>query len=98
MTLLASRERTRQILRGIHTDLARSDPQLAGLFAMFTLLTRGEKLPAAEKLKAGPGRMLARLRRAIGLDRPVAQWRIWPCLIMLLAVMLPLLPIVVRVA
>ena len=88
MNLLASRKRTRRILRGIETELARSDPRLAGLFTMFARLTRDEQLPAAEKLKAGPARMLARLRRAIDLDRPLPRWHIWPCLTLLLAMLL----------
>ena len=97
MNLLASR-RTWRILRGMETDLARFDPWLAELFTMFTRLTRDEQLPATEKLKAGPARMLASLKRAIGLDRPVVQSRIWPCLVLLLAVIVPLSPILARFA
>jgi len=88
MNQLASRRQTWRILRGIETGLARSDPQLAGLFRMFTRLTRDEQLPAAEKLKAGPAHVLARLRQTIDLDRPLPRWHIWPCLTLLLALLL----------
>ena len=96
MNQLASRRRIWRILRGIETDLARSDPRLAGLFTMFTWLTRDEHLPAGEKLKVSPARMLARLRRTFCLDRPLPRWHIWPCLTLLLAVLL--LPIVAHFA
>lgn len=56
MNLLVSQRRT---LRGIERDLAGSDPRLATLFSTFTLLARDEELPDAERLEAGPGRMLA---------------------------------------
>jgi hypothetical protein len=56
MNLLVSQQRN---LRGIERDLAGSDSGLATLFSTFTLLTRDEELPPAERLKAGPERMLA---------------------------------------
>jgi hypothetical protein len=84
MNVLLSRRRILRILRGIETDLAGSDPPMAGLFAMFTSLTRGEELPAAEKLKAGPVRMLAWLTRADGLGRLFIRWHTWLWLTVLL--------------
>lgn len=69
MNLLVSRRRT---LRGIERDLAGSDPRLATLFSTFTLLTRDEELPPAERLKAGHERMLAWL--AFFLSDP-SSWR-----------------------
>ena len=67
--------RRRRILRGIERDLSGSDPGLARLFSIFTLLTQGEEMPGAEKVRAGPVRMLARLRRAARRDRPGARSR-----------------------
>ena len=58
MNLLVSQRRN---LRGIERDLAGSDSGLATLFSTFTLLTRDEELSPAERLKAGPERMLVRL-------------------------------------
>jgi hypothetical protein len=83
MNVLLSRRRILRILRGIETDLAGSDPPMAGLFAIFTSLTRGEELPAAEKLKAGPARMLT---RAAGLGRLFIRWHTWLWLTLLLTV------------
>jgi len=77
MNLLLSRRRILRMLRGIEHGLAGSDPQLARLFAMFTRLTRGEDMPGAEKLRAGPGRLLAQLRSAAGPGRPLEHWRTW---------------------
>jgi len=70
--------RGRRILRGIERDLSGSDPGLARLFSMFTLLTKGEEMPGAEKARAGPVRVLARLRLA-RRDRPGARslTRLW---------------------
>jgi hypothetical protein len=67
--------RRRRILRGIERDLSGSDPGLARLFSTFTLLTLGEEMPGAEKARAGPVRVLARLRRAARRDRPGARSR-----------------------
>jgi hypothetical protein len=71
--------RRRRILRGIERDLSGSDPGLAGLFSIFTLLTQGEEMPDAEKARAGSVRVLARLRRAARRDRPGARsyTRLW---------------------
>ena len=71
--------RERRILRGIERDLSGSDPGLARLFSIFTLLTQGEEMPGAEKARAGPVRVLARLRRAARRDRPGARslTRLW---------------------
>jgi hypothetical protein len=71
--------RRRRILRGIERDLSGSDPGLAGLFSIFTLLTQGEEMPGAENARAGPVRVLARLRRAARRDRPGARsyTRLW---------------------
>jgi hypothetical protein len=77
MNLLLSRRRIPRMLRGIECGLAGSDPQLARLFAMFTQRTRGEDMPGAEKLRAGPVRLLAQLRSAAGPGRPLEHWRTW---------------------
>ena len=82
MTMLGRSQRT---LRGIERGLAGSDPRLAGLFAMFTQLTRGDQLPGPEKLPAGPGLLVARLRPATGPNRPPQLWRTWIWTILLLA-------------
>ena len=83
MTMLASWRRT---LRGIETGLASSDPRLAGLFAMFARLTRGEELPGPEKLPAGPALLVARLRSAAGPNRLLEVWRLWFWTVVLFAV------------
>jgi hypothetical protein len=67
--------RQRRILRGIERDLSGSDPGLARRFTIFTLLTQGEEMPSAEKTRAGPVRVLARLRWPARRDRPGARWR-----------------------
>jgi hypothetical protein len=77
MNLLLSRRQILRMLRGIERGLAGSDPQLARLFATFTRLTRGEDMPGAEKLRAGPVRLLAQLRSAAGPSRPLEHWRTW---------------------
>jgi hypothetical protein len=71
--------RRRRILRGIERDLSGSDPGLARLFSIFTLLTEGEEMPAGEKARAGPVHVLARLRQAARRDRPGARshTRLW---------------------
>jgi hypothetical protein len=80
---------SRRALRGIEKDLASSDPKLATFFSTFTLLTRDEELPGVERLKAGPVRLIARLRwrRASfpqGLHRRTAYQRppLWPLLLL----------------
>ncbi len=68
----------RRTLRRIETDLTGCDSELAGLFAMFTRLTRDEKMPGTERLRVGPVRMLAaRLRGAAGRRRPATRSRTW---------------------
>ena len=71
------RIRQRRTLRGIERDLTGSDPQLASLFTMFASLTPEEKIPDAETLNPGPGRMLAWLGRVVGSSRPHARRRSW---------------------
>jgi hypothetical protein len=51
--------RRRRILRAIERDLSGSDPGLARLFSIFTLLTQGEEMPSAEKVRAVSVRVLA---------------------------------------
>jgi hypothetical protein len=51
----------RRALRDIERDLAASDPGLDELFLLFTGLPRGGKIPGAEKVRATPLRLLARL-------------------------------------
>ena len=82
---------TRRTLREIERDLMGSDPQLASLFTMFASLTPEEKIPDAETLNPGPGRMLAWLGRVVGSSRPHARRRSWLWLFLPLAfmVMLP---------
>jgi hypothetical protein len=87
MNLLVSRWR---ILRGIERDLAGSDPLLTGLFTMFTWLTHGEEMPAAEKLRAGSVRKLTWLRSAAGPNRPLEHWRTWFWTILLFAILVAL--------
>ena len=41
-------------LRGIERDLAHADPDLNVLFLSFARLTRGKKMPAAEKIRIRP--------------------------------------------
>ena len=50
----------RRALRGIERDLARSDPDLTRLFS-FIGLTSTQEIPAAEKIRSRPFRLLARL-------------------------------------
>ena len=85
MNLLATRRRT---LRGIERELAGSEPRLVALFATFTLLTRDEELPVAERLSSRPRHILARLGRTLGLGRSAVGWRarIWPALLCAAAV------------
>jgi len=51
MTLPASQQ---HLLDGIAGELRTTEPRLAGMFAVFTRLTRDEALPRAEQLEAGP--------------------------------------------
>jgi len=75
MTLPASQQ---HLLDGIEGELRATEPRLAGMFAVFTRLTRGEALPRAEQFEARarrPRRWLSQLspRRlwavAFGSDR-----------------------------
>jgi hypothetical protein len=50
-------------LRRIERDLANSDPRLDAIFLSFTVQTRGEKMPEAEKIRTGLRRWLIRLGR-----------------------------------
>jgi hypothetical protein len=70
--LLRSRPRA---LHVIETELAKSDPQLAALFATFTLLTRDEEVPRTARHSTDHGRL------------PCAAWRawLWPALLLVLA-------------
>jgi hypothetical protein len=70
--LLRSRPRA---LHVIETDLAKSDPQLAALFATFTLLTRDEEVPRTARHSTDRARL------------PSAAWRawLWPALLLALA-------------
>ena|SRR5580692_5688627 len=69
--LLRSRPRA---LHVIETELAKSDPQLAALFATFTLLTRDEEVPRTA-------------RHSTEARLPSAAWRawLWPALLLVLA-------------
>ena len=51
----------RRALRDIERDLAACDPRLDELFWLFTRLARGAKIPAAEKIRTAPLRLLTRL-------------------------------------
>jgi hypothetical protein len=70
-------DRRRRILRGIERDLSGSDPGLARLFSIFTLLTQGEEMPGAEKVRAVPVRVLAaaaaKIVETLGLATDLSQ-------------------------
>lgn len=55
------RQTRKRALRDIERDLAACDPRLDELFWLFTRLARGAKIPAAEKIRTAPLRLLARL-------------------------------------
>ena len=52
-----------RVLRGIERDLARSDPHLNMLFASFTHLAGGTKMPHIEMIGAWPVRLVRWLGR-----------------------------------
>jgi hypothetical protein len=54
---------SRRTLRRIETRAAGSDPRLAGLFSMFTWLTRDERMPGRERLRGRPVRLPAAAAR-----------------------------------
>jgi len=68
----------RQALRDIERELARSDPRLSELFSSFTERARGQRRPRAEQIRTGPLRLLVRLRRQQGRDRPGEDRRARP--------------------
>jgi hypothetical protein len=77
MTLYLGRRRA---LRDIARDLADSDPRLGELFFSFAQLAGGGKMPGAEKIRARPLRLIARVGRrerpASGeFQGPAAWWR-----------------------
>ena len=67
----------RRALRGIERDLARSDPDLTRLFS-FIGLTSTQEIPAAEKIRSRPCRLLARLGQQENRQRRGEDWRAWP--------------------
>lgn len=68
----------RRALREIERDPANSDPRLDDLFLLFTGLARGAKMPAAEKIKTTPLRLLARLGPQADRHRAGGNWRAQP--------------------
>jgi hypothetical protein len=68
----------RRALRGIKRDLAASDPRLDELFLLFAGLARGAKIPAAEKIRTTPLRLLARLGPQADRHRPGEDGRAQP--------------------
>jgi hypothetical protein len=66
----------RRALREIEQNLAASDPHLNELLLWFTAQARGEKIPATEKVRRWPVRLLTRPGRwgaSLAEDRPI-----WP--------------------
>lgn len=78
--------REEQVLSFMEDGLARSDPRLASLLAIFTRLTSGEEMPVVEKIRAARRRgaqrsrrhsyrdMARRLSRRLGFRR---TWMLW---------------------
>ena len=69
MTLPASQQ---HLLDGIAGELRTTEPRLAGMFAVFTRLTRDEALPRAEQLEA----KARRPRRCPGWLSPRRPWAV----------------------
>ena len=67
----------RRALRGIERDLARSDPDLTRLLS-FGGLTSTKEIPAAEKIRSRPFRLLARLGHQENRQRRGEDRRAWP--------------------
>jgi hypothetical protein len=70
----------RRALRDIARDLADSDPRLDELFRSFTQRANGGKMPRAEKIRARPLRLIARMSRrerpaSDDIQGPAAWWR-----------------------
>jgi hypothetical protein len=61
----------RRTLRDIGQGLTASDPHLAESFLWFNAQADGLKMPAREKIKIWPLRLLSRLRRRGDLQGPV---------------------------
>jgi hypothetical protein len=68
----------RRALRGIERDLAASDPRLDELFLLFAGLARVAKIPAVEKIRTTPLRLLARLGPQADRHRPGKDGRAQP--------------------
>jgi hypothetical protein len=70
----------RRTLREMEREIAASDPGLYAFYLSFTRRTEGDEMPRAEKAKAWPARMLARLRPRRAHDRIIRhagppRWR-----------------------
>jgi hypothetical protein len=70
----------RRVLREIERDLTVSDPHLAALLRLFTILVQDERMPRVEKMAGGPPGLLSRRRRRVwrrrpGLRRAGEGWR-----------------------
>ena len=52
----------RRVLREIDRDLTISDPHLAALLRVFTILAQDEPMPRVERIAGGPLRLLSRRR------------------------------------
>lgn len=59
-------------LHRIDSALSRSDPQLAGIYAVFTRLTRHEEMPSTERIRPARRRLQALLLLAVALLTTVA--------------------------
>jgi hypothetical protein len=56
-----------RVLHEIERELTVSDPHLAALLRVFTILAKDQRMPRAERIRRGPLRLLSRPRRR---DRP----------------------------
>jgi hypothetical protein len=70
----------RRVLREIERDLTISDPHLAALLRLFTILVQDERMPRVERVVGGPFWRLSRLRpwvrpRRAGPRRVGERWR-----------------------
>jgi hypothetical protein len=68
-----------RVLREIERDLTVSDPHLAALLRVFTILAKDQRMPRVERMRRGPLGLLSRRRRDTprrpGTRRAGERWR-----------------------